>query len=57
VNAVAADRLPEAQEALREALSLRPDFRLSAVAEMFMTRDVEWSNRFVSAFRKAGLTV
>ena len=55
VNAVPAGRLTEARDVLRDVLKLRPNFRLSTVAEMFLTRDVEWRNRIVSAFREAGL--
>jgi len=55
MNAVPAGRTAEAREALEQLLRLRPNFRVSHVREIFHTRDAEWSNRIVAAFREAGL--
>jgi adenylate cyclase len=55
MNAVPAGRIAEARDALGQLLKLRPNFRISHVLEIFHTRDAEWGNRMVAAFREAGL--
>ena len=55
MNAVPAGRIAEARDALGQLLSLRPNFRVSHVREIFHTRDAEWGNRIVAAFREVGL--
>jgi TolB-like protein/class 3 adenylate cyclase len=55
VNAVAAGRHDEAREALERLLRLRPNLHVSHVSEMFPTRNAEWGNKIVAAFREAGL--
>jgi adenylate cyclase len=54
INAIPAGRCAEACEAVEQLLRLRPDFRVSDVPGMFATRDAEWRNRMVLAFREAG---
>ena len=55
INAVPAGRSAEAREAVDQILKIRPNFRTSDVVETFPTRDADWANRMVVAFREAGL--
>jgi tetratricopeptide (TPR) repeat protein len=55
MNAVPAGRNAEAREAVDQLLRLRPNFRTSHLGETFPTRDVDWANRMIAAFREAGL--
>ena len=54
MNAVPDGRNAEAREAADQRL--RPNFRISQLSDTFPTRDADWFNRIVLAFREAGLS-
>jgi TolB-like protein/class 3 adenylate cyclase/Tfp pilus assembly protein PilF len=55
VNAMGAERLAEAREAVAQLLKLQPDFRASHVQEAFPVRSPDERDRLTSALREAGL--
>jgi len=55
VNAIAAGRATEAEQAAARLLRLQPDFRAADAGEAFPTRSLELRNQMIAALRKAGL--
>jgi TolB-like protein len=55
INAIPTGRIAEANTALADLLTLRPDFTLKDVSDVFRTRDPAWMKLVISYFRDAGL--
>jgi len=56
INAVPAGRMQEARAAVRKMLELRPTLKLADMRQVCYSRDQDWSERVMAAFREAGLS-